>query len=935
MSNLNRVMFFNKIIAIFLAIFMLMLYISNFSIFYADGNTIASVDTNNTYEYETDIDVETGEKYAILTFYRGSDTDINVPTEVDGIPVRKLSETFSRFDIITVSIPDSITEISAKTFKYCRKLTTVKLPKNLIEISEELFYECSELININIPDNVRSIGKNAFYGCKNLGNRENPIILGENIDSIGDNAFQGMSQQTIIEIKNNRVRFGNDTFDKDNVIIFCSANSNSQSYCITNKIDYFNYTAGRLVIKLPDDNEYERYDPTKGLSVEPEIGVFIKNDFSQQKYEFDTTDYGIKYGENNSNGDESGSVTIIGIRNKLIGIEKTLTFRIRTKPINVDFDLKKVVGDVVGKPSEVFYNTTFVFPSIENVISDENIKFGGWCLDKDGYGAKYQGGETTRITTSTDKVIYYAYWYSDSTKFNVNYEAYGGEPIPIDRVVYYGAKLTPPEPLKKVGEIFDGWYTTPDFTGEPFDFENTSITQNVNLYAKWNNYDPKKFIPEEDFFIFLNIEQDYKNRYEVSDEAKKLLVQVAKESNGISTEDAQKFVEDIINRPWHGSCVGMATVAILIKTFQINEEFGNSKKIGLDLSQHPFNLDKYKIHDLATPKNDNEVLSLINYYQILQEVSSLFGLAVASISNDNNKAETNKVLIEKLNGKYPVLVVLKTSDDIGNVFGGHSLVAYGLENIDNRYKLTLYDPNRSEPIFATLNEDYTDLKFFDFQSVAINRYNMTDTFITGIIEGDSSYLDPFNYIEALNGNIKNPALGDGSKISDTSITINFSNFIISKFNEKNEFIESATVENGRKINGKLSISDIVSIEDGKYSKVFLPQILNGEYYKIEISEISEFIFSIGFECSEKFYRSLKGTQKIVMLYPDGEIVFVGKGDINGDGELTVTDLVQFIKCLRLQPQKYMAANDINVDGMINIIDFALLKRILLKSFLYN
>lgn len=36
------------------------------------------------------------------------------------------------------------------------------------------------------------------------------------------------------------------------------------------------------------------------------------------------------------------------------------------------------------------------------------------------------------------------------------------------------------------GSTFAGWYSTPGFFGDPWDFSTGTVTSNMTLYAKWN-----------------------------------------------------------------------------------------------------------------------------------------------------------------------------------------------------------------------------------------------------------------------------------------------------------------------------------------------------------------------------------------------------------------------------------------------------------------
>lgn len=71
-------------------------------------------------------------------------------------------------------------ELSAYTFKNCKKLKEVILPDNIVYIGAEAFTNCTSLTSITIPNGVKYIGEQSFMGCNNLS----LVYLPESIESI-------------------------------------------------------------------------------------------------------------------------------------------------------------------------------------------------------------------------------------------------------------------------------------------------------------------------------------------------------------------------------------------------------------------------------------------------------------------------------------------------------------------------------------------------------------------------------------------------------------------------------------------------------------------------------------------------------------------------------------------------------------------------------
>ena len=152
----------------------------------------------------------------VLYTYKGSkkiNPTIVINEGVVSITSHALSEPFGRldsvsYDLISLTIPDSVTHIGDHAFSKCMKLTTVKLPSNISCIGYGTFEDCSSLTTINIPNGIESIGDSAFKNCKSLKVLEIPT----SVVSIGDCAFDGCSALNSITIPNSVTKIGRGLF---------------------------------------------------------------------------------------------------------------------------------------------------------------------------------------------------------------------------------------------------------------------------------------------------------------------------------------------------------------------------------------------------------------------------------------------------------------------------------------------------------------------------------------------------------------------------------------------------------------------------------------------------------------------------------------------------------------------------------------------------
>ena len=71
------------------------------------------------------------------------------------------------YNLMSVSLPSSLTSIGERSFHYCPALTTIEIPSNVTEIKLYAFTHTG-LTSIDIPASVTAIGMFAFMDCSNL-----------------------------------------------------------------------------------------------------------------------------------------------------------------------------------------------------------------------------------------------------------------------------------------------------------------------------------------------------------------------------------------------------------------------------------------------------------------------------------------------------------------------------------------------------------------------------------------------------------------------------------------------------------------------------------------------------------------------------------------------------------------------------------------------
>ena len=156
-----------------------------------------------------------------ITKYKGSDTEVVIPSVIDGNPVTSIgADAFKNCRGLTsITIPSSVTSIDSSAFSYCIGLTSVTIPDSVISIGERAFYDCSSLASITIPDSVTRIDTYAFSGCTGL-KTAGPIGSGYDYEfgwktSIPANAFYACHSLTNITIPEGVTSIGDFAFRWD------------------------------------------------------------------------------------------------------------------------------------------------------------------------------------------------------------------------------------------------------------------------------------------------------------------------------------------------------------------------------------------------------------------------------------------------------------------------------------------------------------------------------------------------------------------------------------------------------------------------------------------------------------------------------------------------------------------------------------------------
>jgi|GEM_PF-2805669 len=149
--------------------------------------------------------MDNGDGTAAITSYMGTNTDVIIPSALDGLTVTGIGQAaFFSDNLTSVVIPNTVTSIGKSAFTNNR-LTSLIIPDSVTTIGDQAFMY-NQLTSLAIPDSVTTIGDYAFRinnltsltlsnGLKSIGragfelNNLTSVILPEGLEHLGDFVF--------------------------------------------------------------------------------------------------------------------------------------------------------------------------------------------------------------------------------------------------------------------------------------------------------------------------------------------------------------------------------------------------------------------------------------------------------------------------------------------------------------------------------------------------------------------------------------------------------------------------------------------------------------------------------------------------------------------------------------------------------------------------
>jgi len=119
---------------------------------YPSGNRTPGVETFvfDCWEYE----ITKEDSIRIINYWNHSETDVQIPDEIDSRSVRVLgSGSLSHhIKLENVYLPSTLTHIESHAFYRCYSLQSIYIPNNVLYIGDHAFFRCVSLTSINVEN---------------------------------------------------------------------------------------------------------------------------------------------------------------------------------------------------------------------------------------------------------------------------------------------------------------------------------------------------------------------------------------------------------------------------------------------------------------------------------------------------------------------------------------------------------------------------------------------------------------------------------------------------------------------------------------------------------------------------------------------------------------------------------------------------------------
>ncbi|WP_304135708.1 leucine-rich repeat protein [Phascolarctobacterium succinatutens] len=519
------------------------------------------------------------------------------------------------------------------------------MQKGITSIGKNAFWDCEYLTGVTIPEGVESIGDNAFSICKRLRR----ITIPDGVTHIGRDAFWNCVRLVDITLPESATSIGEGAFEDCDAIENIALPSGMTSIAA----DTFSSCGALKNIVIPDGvtsigNSAFSYCGLTDIMIPENVEYIGEWAFRGcEKLESIVIPDGIT-----SIGDytfcECSSLTDITLPESVESIGKhafeksaitNITLSDNVTSIGESaFEKSKLTNiEIPDGVTRIENKTFYACDTLTDVMFSADVTFIG-------------SGAFAQCKRLTD--VYYG---GSEEKWKEIDISFSNDPL-INATIHYQDEEV--EPSDK-------------FT---FKRDNLSFLNNRGYFFSFED----RFVHAVNQTILLKpfseSTQNTNYSYRISNEKFNQLIE------GL-TPATKKYITSNRFAEWGGSCRGMSTVVMLHYSYPDRIKLSNLPSVATDT-----------VYELSSPKENSDVQDLVNYYQLAQYLPT-YQLKKAKTRTDsfNNFEETLADLIAALK-KQPVLIGMASND------GGHAVVFLEiLEELEDYYRISIYDPNYTEP----------------------------------------------------------------------------------------------------------------------------------------------------------------------------------------------------------------------------------------------
>ena len=127
-----------------------------------------------------------------ITAYNGSASSVTIPSTIEGRPVLAIGTGVfeNAYQLVSVSIPNTVERIQQNAFRNCKNLTSITLPQELEYLGSHAFAECERLskIVVNSEDITEVVGS-AFSDCGTESDSGIAVTISSTVEVIPKGLF--------------------------------------------------------------------------------------------------------------------------------------------------------------------------------------------------------------------------------------------------------------------------------------------------------------------------------------------------------------------------------------------------------------------------------------------------------------------------------------------------------------------------------------------------------------------------------------------------------------------------------------------------------------------------------------------------------------------------------------------------------------------------